>query len=164
MNKATSDIGFEKSGIQVVALDASTVTDTCWAFERGRPSRTVRFVRGSKMLDSAGVFDQFGAALQFPYYFGENWAAFSECIQDLTWLPATHYVIVIFDAEQLLKTHDEDFAVMMGIFRDCCRNWAKGLDLGHPWARGPAKFQVLLQTSLEHLESLRFRLGAPEAG
>lgn len=162
MNKAAPYIGFEESGIQVVALDASTVTDTCWAFEREQPNRTVRFVRGSKMLDSAGVFDQFGAALQFPYYFGENWAAFSECIQDLTWLPATHYVIVILDAEELLKTDDEAFGVLISIFRHCCKNWTKGFDLGHPWARGPARFQVVMQTSSEHLESLTFRLGAPE--
>lgn len=160
MSKAASRIRFEESGLQVVDVDASTITNCCWAFEREQSSRIVRFVRGSKMLDSAGIFDQFGAALQFPYYFGENWNAFSECIQDLTWLPATHYVVVVLDAEQLLRTRDEAFHVLVRILRESCRNWEKGFDLEHPWARGPAQFQVLLQTNSEHLEKLTARLRA----
>ena len=35
-------------------------------------------VRGWKMRDRLGVFDQFGALLQFPRYFGQNWNAFVE--------------------------------------------------------------------------------------
>jgi hypothetical protein len=29
---------------------------------------------------------EFAASFQFPYYFGENWPAFDECINDLSWL------------------------------------------------------------------------------
>lgn len=43
-----------------------------------------------------------GAALQFPYYFGENWDAFDECISDLSWLPSANTVVVLDSAHQLL--------------------------------------------------------------
>jgi hypothetical protein len=48
---------------------------------------TVRCVRGRKMSRLAGLMDEFSAALQFPYYFGENWSAFQECLGDMDWLP-----------------------------------------------------------------------------
>jgi hypothetical protein len=47
----------------------------------------VRTLRGVKMQTVQQLFDEFAAALQFPWYFGENWAAFDECLTDLAWLP-----------------------------------------------------------------------------
>jgi hypothetical protein len=151
-------LNFENSGIQVTALDAAILTDACWAFEREREGRVVRFLRGTKMTDVRGVFDQFSAALQFPYYFGENWAAFSECIQDLSWLPANHYVLVVFDASEVLRATDADFATCVAALSDSCDKWPHGFDLGEPWARQPAKFQVLLQTAPQSADALERRL------
>ncbi|MEO6602125.1 MAG: barstar family protein [Polyangiaceae bacterium] len=155
-------IDLNDSGIQVVAMDASTVTDACWAFEREQVHRVVRFVRGAKMADVTGVFDQFGAALQFPYYFGENWPAFSECIQDLSWLPASHYLLVVLDAQNVLRGSDDAFCALTKILRDCCQKWPLGFDLDQPWARKAAKFQVLLQTDAEHIDALTLRLAADD--
>jgi hypothetical protein len=104
-------------------MDATTVTDACRAFERKHAGRVVRFLRGAKMADASGVFDQFGAALQFPYCFGENWPAFSECIQDLSWFPATNYLLVVLDAAEVLKGVDEEFTKLAGILHDCCEKW-----------------------------------------
>jgi hypothetical protein len=155
-------INFEESNIQVVATSATAVTDACWAFKREEAGHVVRFLRGAKMVTAAGVFDQFGAALQFPYYFGENWPALSECIWDLSWLPATNYLLVVLDAAELLKGADEEFTKLAGILRDCCEKWPLGFELDQPWARQPATFQVLLQTDAEHSDALTLRLVAAD--
>ena len=47
---------------------------------------TVRTVRGRKIRTVGRLFDEMAAALQFPYYFGENWPAFDECLADIDWL------------------------------------------------------------------------------
>jgi hypothetical protein len=151
---------FKESNIQVVATSASAITDACWAFEREGAGRVVRFLRGAKMAAAAGVFDQFSAALQFPYYFGENWPALSECMQDLSWLPATNYLLVVLDAAEVLKEADEEFTRLAGMLRDCCERWPLGFELDQPWARQPATFQVLLQTDAEHSDALTRRLVA----
>lgn len=46
----------------------------------------VRSIRGHKCRTIDGMIDEFSSALQFPWYFGENWPAFDECICDLDWL------------------------------------------------------------------------------
>src|SRR5437868_567642 len=66
----------------------------------------VRWLRGKHMPTVEHMFNEFAAALQFPYYFGENWAAFDECLADLAWLPATGYLITVFDSEYLLAKEE----------------------------------------------------------
>lgn len=135
----------ERPTIELVAANASEVTDASWEFERQAPGRVVRFLRGAKMRDASGVLDQFAAALQFPYYFGQNWAALSECIEDLSWLPATSYLIVVLDAELVLRDAEEELPVLAKILREACTNWPHGFDLQESWARQPASFRILLQ-------------------
>src|SRR5438552_17320122 len=53
-----------------------------------------RVLRGHKCRTSDQLFDEFGAALQFPEYFGENWDALNDCLTDLAWLPAAEYPLV----------------------------------------------------------------------
>ena len=48
--------------------------------------------------------NEFGAAFQFFYGFGENWLALNECLCYLDeWLPAEAYVIVVDHAEEVFR-------------------------------------------------------------
>ena len=48
-------------------------------YERGS-ELAIRVVRGNKMRRLDDLYNEFAAAFQFPDYFGENWAAFDECL------------------------------------------------------------------------------------
>ena len=76
----------------------SEATDYSWSIVSRSPRTIVRVLRGAKMGTAFGLFDEISAALQFPYYFGENWAALEECINDLSWLPGDAYVVIVMDA------------------------------------------------------------------
>lgn len=65
-----------------------------------------RWLRGSKMRTTQGLFDEWAAALQFPPYFGENWDAFDECLNDLEWLHGECAALILLDAEELLQDAD----------------------------------------------------------
>ncbi|MGN2641490.1 barstar family protein [Nocardia takedensis] len=86
-----------------------------------------REVRAAKMRTAAGVFDEFAAALQFPYYFGENKDAFDECLRDLDEFlgAAPGYVVVVrgpFAA--LLADEQSQREWFLAAMRDCADYWA----------------------------------------
>lgn len=44
--------------------------------------------------DEEGVFERVATALAFPDWFGANWDALFDCLNDLSWLPSRGYVLV----------------------------------------------------------------------
>lgn len=84
-----------------------------------------RVVRGSKMETYRGFYDELAAALQFPDYFGENWAALDECLADLEWLPARAYAILVTDAERVLAAEESDaVGAFVALLGDSAESWA----------------------------------------
>lgn len=107
----------------------------------------VRAVRGRKTRTVSGFFDELAAALQFPYYFGENWNAFNDCMTDLDWLPfEPGIVIVVYGAGEVLA--DADPAELNTLVRQVtsiCREWAEPVEHGEAWDRPSVPFHVALQ-------------------
>ena len=52
-------------------------------------------------------------SLLFPEYCGENWDAFDECINDLSWLTAKNIAIVLEKADDLLRLPLEDYTIFI---------------------------------------------------
>lgn len=112
------------------------------------PKVVVRVCRGSKMKDTDGVFDEFAAAFQFPYYFGENWAAFNDCLTDLSWLPAGAYLVCITKADQLLSSETPaSFEVLVRNLRNIARGWGGENPNLALMGRKATPFHILMQVS-----------------
>lgn len=121
----------------------------------------VRVVRGRKMRDFESMDNEFSAALQFPAYYGENWAAFDECITDLSWLPAeTGYVIVVNDPLLVLDESPNDFAVLVRVLGEAASEWATPVELDEWWDRPAVPFNVVLHSSSNDAENVTARWAA----
>ncbi|MEU3458312.1 barstar family protein [Micromonospora sp. NPDC006766] len=96
---------------------------------------------GTRMTDADHLFYEFSDALLFPGYFGWNWAALSECLRDLRWLPADGYLIVVENAPRLLSSSAEDQHTLFQILSQAVHHWAN--PLGQPDGKG-IPFKVLL--------------------
>ncbi len=82
----------------------SDAWDLLQSLSKGGKTRVAgRLVRGKKMRTTPSLYDEFAAALQFPYYFGENGDAFDECLTDLEGLAADAYTILVSDSVHLLE-------------------------------------------------------------
>ena len=90
------------------ATTPKEITTAAWRVIMNAQNLSLRFVRGAKMETVGELFDEFAAAFQFPYYFGENWAAFDECIADLEWIESDIYITVITTASKLLANESLD--------------------------------------------------------
>lgn len=92
------------TGTQTALLAGSPRDADNAAYALAGNGHLVRIVRGAKMPTVAAVYAEFAAALQFPYYFGENKDAFDECLRDWRdWLgDAPNLIVVVRDADLLL--------------------------------------------------------------
>ncbi|MGQ4597372.1 barstar family protein [Nocardia sp. R6R-6] len=110
----------------------------------------VRELRGMKMPTTARVFDEFAAAFQFPYYFGENKDAFDECLRDLGDFigEAAGYVAVVRDSVGLLTDELVERDWFAEAMRDCAAYWS----------RRDVLFRVVLQGDAPDLQDVALRM------
>ncbi|MFC4602610.1 barstar family protein [Rhodococcus kronopolitis] len=108
---------------------------------------TVRVVRGRAMTTVAGVFDEFAAALQFPYYFGANKDAFDECLRDAAdWLgESAGLIVVVRGADDLLVAEPDEL-----------RWFAEAVE-DRAAAHAAAPFRLILQADADASASLARR-------
>ncbi|MEO8184411.1 MAG: barstar family protein [Deltaproteobacteria bacterium] len=113
-------------------------------------------LRGWKMRERQGVFDQFGALLQFPRYFGGNWNAFVDCLGDLDWLRASGFLLVLMDAGDVLRDGDPDeFGLLLRLLEQTAEAFAAVTEF-----RPALPFHVLLHATPERATELEERLAA----
>jgi hypothetical protein len=96
------------------------------------------------MTDLDGRFREFVRGLEFPEYFGWNWPAFAECLNDLAWLPAKSYVLVVIDADRLLIDDIDEVPTLHRHLESAGRRWANSFALGPEWDGGEVPFNVVL--------------------
>ncbi len=110
----------------------------------GKARLACRTLRGQKSRTEQSLFDECAVALQFPYYFGENWDAFDECINDLEWLHAEAYVLLILNSVHLLESEPvERRSLFLQRLESAGREWSTAR--AGDFARGARPFHVLLQ-------------------
>src|SRR6266496_3166252 len=114
----------------VVGTGLSEITDFGWSLTKHESLKVnVRFLRGKKMTKVDALDTECSAALQFPWYFGENWPAFDECIRDLSWLPADVYTLIITDSMAVLSEEDEEqFSIFVEILDKASREWGQPVE------------------------------------
>lgn len=113
------------------------------------------------MRRAMALFDEFGATMQFPDYFGENWPALDECLSDLSWMPAKAYAVVVTRAEQVLREEPiEMLGLLAGLFVKVANTWAVSVRKGEAWDRREVPFHFVLQVAPEHNDEFSLRWGA----
>jgi len=98
------------------------------------------------MARLSSLYDEFAAALQFPYYFGENWNAFSECITDLEWITGDVYVLVITDSKKVLAEESNDqLEALINVLEAAGSEWSHPVENSQAWDRPGVAFHVIFQ-------------------
>ena len=120
----------------------------------------VKVFQGSRMRTKAGLFQEFAAALQFPYYFGNNWDALHDCLEDLQWLPADGYVLFLSDSAQLLAEDHNAVTILLQVLAQAAEYWATPMTAEHKEVRNrQAKpFHVVFNCLSEQETAMRDKL------
>ena len=84
----------------------------------------------ASVVDKAGLLHCMAAALHFPTYFGHNWDALEDCLNDLSWLPPGGYVLLFEHADALQNADGDDFEILLDILAGVT---AEAATCGLPW-------------------------------
>lgn len=104
-------------------------------------SLAVRRIDLEGVCDKEALFDCLSSALSFPEWFGRNWDALADCLSDLSWLPASGYVLALEHVEELQTRQRDDFNIAMQV----C---SAAADL---WHEKGVPFWVLLDASVKDM-------------
>jgi RNAse (barnase) inhibitor barstar len=103
-------------------------------------------IDGNKCTTVEGLFNEFSRAFQFPDYFGSNWGAFDECLNDLDWLPGKAYILFIIDADKITETSDNSFENLIKLLERSVNEWTEGRNYDD-FPSPPTPFHVVFQCS-----------------
>jgi hypothetical protein len=128
----------------VARRDAQQLTESIDGWREA--GLVVRTVRGRKMLDVDGLFDEMAAAFQFPSYFGENWPAFDECLADMDWLGADNGIVVLLlEPDQVLREAPAvELEVLVRTMSHAAETYGVPIARGEWWDRPAIPFHVVL--------------------
>lgn len=82
----------------------------------------------AKIHTSDDLLKKMAGALNFPSYFGGNWDAFLDMATDLSWNPASGYVVFLKNAEALLQLPNEHLAIFVQLCSATVGRWQSGQD------------------------------------
>jgi RNAse (barnase) inhibitor barstar len=87
------------------------------------PEFAVAVLDGNEAASRAGFFQEIDRALHFPDYFGRNWDAVYDCLTDLSWLPATGFVLIFDEFDQLATNEPGQWDIGLKVLREACAFW-----------------------------------------
>lgn len=76
----------------------------------------------SEINNKKELLDQLSEKLLFPDYFGFNWDALDECINDFHWIKQKEIILIHDD---LPKLDVNELKIYLGILVDAIKNWKK---------------------------------------
>lgn len=73
---------------------------------------------GTAISSKATFLAASAAAMEFPAYFGHNWDAFEECVNDLSWAPAAGHVLLYEQAARFARAQPAEWAIARSILAE----------------------------------------------
>lgn len=71
------------------------------------------------------ALERIARGLRFPEWFGGNWDALNDSVNDLSWWPAPGYLLLIEHAGAWQSQYSEEAATLIEILNDAAQDWAK---------------------------------------
>jgi hypothetical protein len=75
--------------------------------------------------DKASLMSALARGLAFPATFGANWDALADSLQDLSWRPASGYVLHLKNGQGLRAALGPDWVRLLDVLRTTAEYWAQ---------------------------------------
>lgn len=132
--------------LSFVDVSISAFEDLMTDYRKKMVEGYVAILRGHRMQTFQELYAEMAAVLQFPYYFGNNWNALIECLQDMSWIPRNFYLLGIAEKEKILSRESKDDVIaFFKLLEDTCIIFSKPFEVEKKWGRPACPMHILLQ-------------------
>lgn len=100
-------------------------------------------IDGNKLYNKQDVFQEFKDVFKIPSYFGYNWDALDECLNDLDWITADKYILIIKDFNNV-KAQKKDIKLLIDIMLSVINEWVNGRYYNSSFPTEPTPFHIIL--------------------
>ncbi|AZV42996.1 ribonuclease inhibitor Barstar [Peribacillus asahii] len=128
---------------------------TCENFENNS-KKFVAMIDGQKCRNKKSFFKEFAKKLKFPDYFGDNWDAFDECLNDLEWLDAEQYVLFIENFNLIFENDEKNLEIFLNILVDTVGEWKMGREYG-ALQTPPIPFHIVMYSDKDIINDLQIK-------
>jgi RNAse (barnase) inhibitor barstar len=102
-------------------------------------------IDGHKMQTASTFYDELISIFKLPNYFGRNLNALSECLSDLEWIKSSGFIILIQNAEDVLRLEaPEKLEGFLDTLKSAGNEWRQAVNYGTTWNRTPTPFHAVL--------------------
>jgi len=134
--------------VHLVVLDDGDTPGSVLTTPSGFAARTID---GRRARTKRGLLAECARVFEFPAGSGRNWDAFEEMLEDLEWLPARGYLLVVKDADELLADDPEDYDTFIDIVKAVGKEWAT--PRRGAYARPAVPFHLCLTVARERVHA-----------
>ncbi|MFZ7133299.1 MAG: barstar family protein [Eubacteriales bacterium] len=100
-------------------------------------------ISGDLIKNKQDILETFKQIFQFPDYFGNNWDALEECINDLSWLNSKAYLLILINPDKM-QLNEQDMQLLFSILLNSAHNWKQGRYFNRNFITPPTPFHLLL--------------------
>ena len=149
-------LALDKPWIRRIVATRSEIEPKILAWMHNNPKISVFFLDGSQMQSLNDFFNELIRGYSLPDYFGRNFNALDECLNDESVLDGTAFLTVIFNADKILTKDCHDrFELFLDVLTRAGDDWAVPINVGEAWDRPAKPFHVIMQYEPTTFEAFR---------
>ncbi|MEW6497550.1 MAG: barstar family protein [Cyanobacteriota bacterium] len=81
------------------------------------------YINGKNVTSKSEFFQNCAETMNFPDYFGYNWDAFADCMNDLSWLSANGYILLYTQPENFANNDPSEWSTVLLVLQEAVESW-----------------------------------------
>jgi RNAse (barnase) inhibitor barstar len=144
---------YKKNDLTLYVASIKSLDNFIIDYSKNNKKTLIKLIDGNKCNNKQELLNEFSNKLNFPGYFGNNWDAMDECINDLEWFSTSPILLIIKNFQEVLKNDPSGQEILLSILETTVSDWSK------PYPHRPIKtsrvFRVIFQCILENKQKCK---------
>jgi RNAse (barnase) inhibitor barstar len=140
-----------QNNIHILPVIKEAYTEFLSELNKNMPSTTyVGLIHGVNIINNKTLLKTLNDMFKFPSYFGYNWDALEECINDLNWLHFKSYILILENVDKM-QLSENDMQTFIKIITKAAGEWMEGRNYNRSFPTPPTPFHIIFAVEEERV-------------